>query len=472
MQDPRIIHWRQGEPEQNFGDFFTELMAQEVFLFPRVDSDIYRIVGSCISEWMIWDDLLKLGRQDNGRISYWGCGLRDETPIHPNVVERCRFHGVRGPLSRDVLGLPLDTPLMDPGLLAPLIHTPRPVPRASGRVLCMPHIADPKGDDELLKMSGAQAVVRPAVKNDVEELRKLLDVIASAEFLLTGSLHGAIFACAYNVPFAFWDNGHLDISFKWRDFAGSVGIPSVFVRNVEDGLKAYAELIAPVITRPKTFPLLSDSPIEVRPSVLVRSLVMDGVVSATDVDEVVEALEASRTERKDVRDAQVEDNVAFRRQLDGERQLSTQALNDELARLSAELSETSHEGMRAVSALQADISALQADIRAVKDAIAKAPWPVPANADGRALPDLIENLASRIQRQGALQSAIHQRERDAALQQARIVRDVEGERQGFIAKIMRLEDEVLASRAKGEAIQAENARLRLELEARRTLASS
>lgn len=465
MQDPRIVHWRQGDPDQNFGDFFTELMAQEIFLFPRVDSDIYRIVGSCISEWMIWDDLLKIGRQDNGRISYWGCGLRDETPIHPAVVGRCRFHGVRGPLSRDVLGLPSDTPLMDPGLLAPLIHTPRPVSGASGRVLCMPHIADPKSDDELIKMSGAQAVVRPAVKNDVEELRKLLDVIASAEFLLTGSLHGAIFACAYNVPFAFWDNGHLDISFKWRDFAGSVGIPSVFVRNVEDGRKAYGELIAPVIVRPKTFPLLSDSPIEVRPSVLIRSLVMDGTVAATAVDEVVEALEASKIERKAIRDAQVEDNVAFRRQLEGERQLSTGALNDELARLSAELSETSQEGMRAVSALEADIKAAQ-------EAIAKAPWPVPVNADGRALPDLIENLASRIQRQGALQSEIRQRERDAALQQAQIVRDVEGERQGFIAKIMRLEDEVLASRIKMEATQAENARLRLEMEARRTLASS
>lgn len=337
IQDPRIIHWKQGDDVQNFGDFLTVLMAKELFLFPRVSGDIYRIVGSCISEWMIWEDLLALGRENSGRVVYWGCGLRDETPLNPAVFARSRFYGVRGPLSRDVLGLPPDTPLADPGLLAPLFHQPRKVPELAGRVLCMPHINDPTSEEDLLTLGGADTLIRPTVANTESGLRNLLNQIASADFLLTGSLHGAILACAYGVPFAFWDTGHVDITFKWRDFAGSINIPTMFVRNVAEGRKAFDDLIKPVMQRPSFFDLLEMAPFEIKPSVLIRALQLDGELTGSQGDAAVKRLKASQVEAPSVIDRIRRDNLDFEAGLAAWRDLPRHALEGDLAARSQEL---------------------------------------------------------------------------------------------------------------------------------------
>jgi len=337
IQDPKIIHWKQGEDVQNFGDFLTVLIARELFLFPRVAGDIYRIVGSCISEWMIWEDLLPLGRENSGRVVYWGCGLRDETPLHPAVVARSRFYGVRGPLSRDVLGLPPDTPLADPGLLAPLFHRPTKVPELTDRVLCMPHINDQTSEEDLLTLSGADALIRPTVANTESGLRNLLNQIASADFLLTGSLHGAILACAYGVPFAFWDTGHVDITFKWRDFAGSINIPTIFVRNVVEGRRAFDDLIKPVMQRPSFFELLEIAPFEIKPSVLIRALQLDGDLTGPQGDAAAKRLEASRVEAPSVIDRIRRDNLDFEVELAAWRDLPRRALEVDLAARSQEL---------------------------------------------------------------------------------------------------------------------------------------
>jgi hypothetical protein len=38
-------------------------------------------------------------------------------------------------------------------------------------------------------------------------LSRLIDKIASASLVLAGSLHSAVVACAYGVPFAFYNSG-------------------------------------------------------------------------------------------------------------------------------------------------------------------------------------------------------------------------------------------------------------------------
>ena len=47
----------------------------------------------------------------------------------------------------------------------------------------------------------------------------MLDTIAAivaAEFVLAGALHAAVVACAYDVPFAYYDSGDIDLPFKCR----------------------------------------------------------------------------------------------------------------------------------------------------------------------------------------------------------------------------------------------------------------
>jgi hypothetical protein len=289
--DPRISYFMKGAPTQNFGDYLSEILAKEFMLHPRVEADVYRLVGSVIETTYILSDLRGIIGLQSGHIAYWCCGKRSNTPLDPKVQAMCSFFGVRGPLTRDLLNLPESTALGDPGLLAPLFHTPSKVPQYETRTVCIPHYEDLKPDAELLKISGADLVLRPEIASTEQDLRQFLDKIASASFVLTGSLHGAIIACAYGRPFAFWDNGHVDIPFKWEDFAKSVNIPSTFVENVAQGRKSYDEGIEPALCIPSLSRILEVCPFSIRPTALLRALAHDGRLHMDDAGLAAQALE-------------------------------------------------------------------------------------------------------------------------------------------------------------------------------------
>jgi hypothetical protein len=116
------------------------------------------------------------------------------------------------------------------------------------------------------------------VGSNESSLREILDKIAGASFVLSGSLHGAIIACAYNRPFAFWDSGMIDIPFKWDDFSASVGIPSVFVKNVEEAVAVYEMQLKPKIKKPPLTPILDACPFAIKPSKLVLAMAADGLI--------------------------------------------------------------------------------------------------------------------------------------------------------------------------------------------------
>ena len=77
-------------------------------------------------------------------------------------------------------------------------------------------------------------------------------------------------AAAFGVKFAYWDNGHLDLPFKWADFAASVQMPCCFATTVADGRMLYAEVMAPRLRLPSLLPLLAAAPFIVRPEVLAK----------------------------------------------------------------------------------------------------------------------------------------------------------------------------------------------------------
>jgi hypothetical protein len=289
--DSRINYFVKGAPTQNFGDYLPQILAKEFMLHPRVEADIYRLVGSVIdSTWILRDLRHTIGSQ-RGHIAFWCCGMRTNVPLDPKVQAMCSFFGVRGPLTRDLLKLPENTVLGDPGLLAPLFHTPSKVPRYENRAVCIPHIQDIKPDAELLEMSGADLVLRPEIAATEHDLHQILNKIASASFVLTGALHAAIIACAYGRPFAFWDNGHVDIPFKWQDFAASINIPCTFVENVAEGRKIYSGSIAPQLRILPLSPILQICPFFVRPSALLRALSHDGRLRMDDARLAAQALE-------------------------------------------------------------------------------------------------------------------------------------------------------------------------------------
>ncbi|PDT50410.1 polysaccharide pyruvyl transferase family protein [Sinorhizobium fredii] len=272
--DARVTYFIRGAAQQNFGDYLPELIFKECLTYPKIDADAFRLVGSVIEDRWIRRDLRRVNGHVGGVIAYWCCGARRESSLSSKTLSHCRFFGVRGPLTRDLLNLPASTVLGDPGLLVPLLHRTSLHPHTKGKMVCMPHTHDRKSDDEMLRISGADVLIHPRVIATEAALRELMDKIASAGFLLTGSLHGAILACAFKRPFAFWDNGHVDIPFKWHDFAASINMPAIFVRNVAEGIEFY-DSVAKKISVPTLTEILDVCPFVVRPSLLLRAMAYD-----------------------------------------------------------------------------------------------------------------------------------------------------------------------------------------------------
>lgn len=272
--DERIIYFIKNAPVQNFGDYLPEIFSKDLLGHPRVDADLFRLVGSVIDDRWVRQDLRKVNGHVSGLIAFWGCGKRDATPLSPEIQSHCLFFGARGTLTRDALGLPADTVLGDPGILAPLFHAPTVHPQTNGRTICIPHIHDTRSQEELLALSGADVLVHPEIEASESAMRDILDRIASADFVLSASLHGAIIACAYGRPFAFWDNGHLDVPFKWDDFASSIAVPARFAKSLADGQKLHSELV-PLIKVPPLAPILENCPFTPQPAALLRALAYD-----------------------------------------------------------------------------------------------------------------------------------------------------------------------------------------------------
>src|ERR1700694_4429817 len=103
--DFRITYWLKGQPIQNFGDMLSEtlfdgLTRRNLFnwIHGRMigDYDVVHLIGSCISNWHITKDLEYVRGTGGQRIAFWGCGLRNNEPLRPDLIAHCAFLGVRG----------------------------------------------------------------------------------------------------------------------------------------------------------------------------------------------------------------------------------------------------------------------------------------------------------------------------------------------------------------------------------------
>ena len=262
-----IEYWLRGNLEQNFGDFLTPLFVERLFQPIAISDRSYRLIGSVVADFIIRDTP---GATPVHPLVFWGCGLRDEASLTPAWRASAEILAVRGPLSQAALGLDAHFPMGDPALLLPFLYHPAPATAFRGCTICIPHFHDRRPDHELRERAGADLLLRPNLPNTRAALLAMIDAIASADFVLSASLHGAIVAAAYGVKFAYWDNDHLDLPFKWADFAASVQMPCCFATNIADGRMLYADVIAPRLRLPSLRPLLAAAPFPVRPEVWAK----------------------------------------------------------------------------------------------------------------------------------------------------------------------------------------------------------
>lgn len=269
--DKRIPYYTRGSSTFNFGDYLSEYFIHRMLGEPFVEAAIYRLVGSAICDVVVDQDLRDL--PETSRLAFWCCGARGEEGLSADRQDRCDFWGVRGPLTRRALGLPENTPLGDPGFLIPLIYTPKRDGALAGKTAVMAHFFANDRSEALREQVGADICLSPSV-NSIDELERLFDQIASVEFLLTASLHGAIIACALGTPFAFWTYGEIDVPFKWNDTSALLNIEPDFHETLEAG-RAWWDSQQASLKRPALVPMLSACPFVVRPSIWQRAFAAD-----------------------------------------------------------------------------------------------------------------------------------------------------------------------------------------------------
>jgi pyruvyltransferase len=196
---PLKVFWSRGPGRAggpcNAGDWFSPLICERlsgrpVVYTPPNQCDLVA-TGSLLKRLNCSHRLHRLGFKR--RLHIWGTGsLRPEDRLEgPHFV-----HAVRGTLTRDrVRDAPSDVAMCDPGLLAQHLVAPPPTRRHTLGVI--PHLVDRDHPEVRAFLAQHPQAVLLDIAAPVPDL---LAAIGTCERVLSSSLHGLIFADAYDVP--------------------------------------------------------------------------------------------------------------------------------------------------------------------------------------------------------------------------------------------------------------------------------
>lgn len=139
---------------------------------------------------------------------------------------RCDFRFVRGPLTARRLGLPTETGISDPAILA---YDALPsAPRQHGNVLFVPHHAT--ASLNLPWERWCQSLDVEYLSPCGDDSMAIIERIAGARLVVAESLHAAIIADTFRIP---WITVRLSggfNEFKWRDWTQSLELDFTCVR--------------------------------------------------------------------------------------------------------------------------------------------------------------------------------------------------------------------------------------------------
>ena len=221
-RDPYPMPVRYWTAKKNFGDLIGPMLVAGLAGRPvrkevKQDAGPYLVaVGSIIQTI------------DRPGAVIWGAGLL--RPLEPRWIERLRENpvaqvaAVRGRLTRaELVGrLGLDVPEVygDPALLLPRLFAYR---RGGGGVVVCPHLSH----RDLFR-----GVAGPGLRlvDVTDPPMSVIRALATADIVLSSSLHGLVVAQAYGVPWLWMrqEGKPLDRSdFKFRDFFSTLDAPEV-----------------------------------------------------------------------------------------------------------------------------------------------------------------------------------------------------------------------------------------------------
>lgn len=209
-------------PAGNFGDDLSPwLFSLFIPNLPDLADDQHCIfgVGTILTEGNLSKFLKPI---------IFGSGGTYKTVPSRAVLERCNFICVRGPLTRDLFGLPKDLPLCDPAIYIPKLLEPAMISDTKKTVF-VPHHLTVVGELGSEISNAVEQALDIEIVSPREDFRVVIDSIRSAELVLTESLHGAIIADAFRIPWRAVALSPMFNWFKWRDWSYSVEIePEIY----------------------------------------------------------------------------------------------------------------------------------------------------------------------------------------------------------------------------------------------------
>jgi hypothetical protein len=233
-----IYEWKLDGETRNFGDALYEVLLPAKVRKEWEDDlvKLYFPIGSVICNEVIRESL------DQGfEPIFYNCGWRGEE-LNPDLVAQCEFYGARGPHTQAALlraGVSVDI-TGDPAYALP---GSIPAGEPNGLALCIRHIMDPSDyTPNTIFEYKVDALFTPAVENK-EDIVEVIEKISGARFVLAGSMHAAIVAHAYGVPFALMGGEYIDCPPKWADWFAQAGLGEpVWVENIVEGRGWYNEV--------------------------------------------------------------------------------------------------------------------------------------------------------------------------------------------------------------------------------------
>ena len=222
---PIKLFWSRGTGRQrgrrNAGDWFSPRICEELSGRPVVYAPPRRCdmvaVGSVLHRMTKSHPLHRLGFHRS--VHVWGTGsLRESDRLDGSH----HVHAIRGQLTRErIAAAAADAPLGDPGLLAELLIDPPPVKRHALGLI--PHMVDQNDPAVERFLERNPHVTRIDITWPV---RDVLRTIAACERMLSSSLHGLVFADAFDVPNAWFTVGDRVLCgrHKFDDYYSAFGL--------------------------------------------------------------------------------------------------------------------------------------------------------------------------------------------------------------------------------------------------------
>lgn len=215
----RLVSYR--APNRNVGDDFSEWMFSRA-LGQRLQPDgkvLLFGVGSILSQ----DMFLRNNDPNISACVVFGSGARDSYSLPDMTSAKWKVYCVCGHLTAQAAGLAPNAVVADPAVLAPRLQPAKHL--GTGPVGIVPYFTASDAAWRKVADRLGWRVISPSLR-----IEQFVSELTQCSRVWCESMHGAIFADAYGVPWrpvsatSLLNEGRTH-AFKWTDFCSALGVP-------------------------------------------------------------------------------------------------------------------------------------------------------------------------------------------------------------------------------------------------------